>query len=247
MPNTRRRLRAGSGAVMLIGGAEDKLKARLILSRFVKLAGGAEADIVVVSTASMLGDVTTETYRTIFTELGAPHVTGVRPEERAEAEDPTGRRHSRQGDRRVPDRRQSAPAHVDRGGHPARLRHCISPTTVERSSPAPPQEPARWRRTCSRSATRAPRLVMASSSWPLGSGSRPTWWLTSTSNSERDWDGCCRRSPSRRRSSVSGSTRTRPRSSRRTGRWTSSAAERSPSSMARTCRPTRTDCGDVGP
>jgi cyanophycinase len=88
MPNTRRRLRAGSGAVMLIGGAEDKLKARLILSRFVKLAGGADADIVVVSTASMLGDVTTETYRTIFTELGATHVTGVRPEDRAEAESP---------------------------------------------------------------------------------------------------------------------------------------------------------------
>lgn len=88
MPNTKRRLRAGSGAVMLIGGAEDKLNARLILSRFVKLAGGADADIVVVSTASTLGDVTTETYRTIFTELGAPHVTGVRPEDRAEAESP---------------------------------------------------------------------------------------------------------------------------------------------------------------
>ncbi len=73
---------------MLIGGAEDKLTARLILSRFVKLAGGADADIVVVSTASMLGDATTETYRTIFTELGVPHVTGVRPEDRAEAESP---------------------------------------------------------------------------------------------------------------------------------------------------------------
>jgi cyanophycinase len=88
MPNTRRRLRAGSGAVMLIGGAEDKLNARLILSRFVKLAGGADADIVVVSTASSLGDATTETYRTIFTDLGAPPVTGVRPEDRAEAESP---------------------------------------------------------------------------------------------------------------------------------------------------------------
>jgi cyanophycinase len=73
---------------MLIGGAEDKLKARRILSRFVKLAGGPEAHIVVVSTASMLGDVTTDTYREIFTELGAAHVSGMRPMERREAEDP---------------------------------------------------------------------------------------------------------------------------------------------------------------
>jgi cyanophycinase len=88
MPNAIRRLRAGSGAVMLIGGAEDKLKAKRILTRFVKLAGGPDARIVVVSTASMLGDVTTESYRTIFTELGASHVVGMRPQERREAEDP---------------------------------------------------------------------------------------------------------------------------------------------------------------
>ena len=73
---------------MLIGGAEDKLKAKRILSRFVKLAGGPEAHIVVVSTASMLGDVTTESYTAIFTELGAAHVSGMRPQERKEAEDP---------------------------------------------------------------------------------------------------------------------------------------------------------------
>lgn len=93
MPSSSRRQRpqrphAGAGAVMLIGGAEDKLKARRILSRFVKLAGGPEARIVVVSTASMLGDVTTDTYKQIFTELGAAHVSGMRPMERREAEDP---------------------------------------------------------------------------------------------------------------------------------------------------------------
>jgi cyanophycinase len=88
MPNAKRPLRAGSGVVMLIGGAEDKLRTRLILSKFVKLAGGPDAHIVVVSTASMLGDVTTQTYRTIFTELGAAHVDGLRPQERKEAEDP---------------------------------------------------------------------------------------------------------------------------------------------------------------
>ncbi|MDP9301539.1 MAG: cyanophycinase [Actinomycetota bacterium] len=93
MPSSSRRQRpqlphAGAGAVMLIGGAEDKLKARRILSTFVRLAGGPEAHIVVVSTASMLGDVTTDTYKEIFTELGAARVSGMRPKERREAEDP---------------------------------------------------------------------------------------------------------------------------------------------------------------
>ena len=73
---------------MLIGGAEDKLKTKRVLSRFVKLAGGPEAQIVVVSTASMLGAVTTESYRAIFTELGAARVSGMHPQERREAEDP---------------------------------------------------------------------------------------------------------------------------------------------------------------
>src|SRR5881397_161982 len=43
------------GPVMVIGGAEDKLGERVILSRFVQLAGGAQAHIVVISTASSLG------------------------------------------------------------------------------------------------------------------------------------------------------------------------------------------------
>src|SRR4029450_6740855 len=34
----------GAGAVMLIGGAEDKLKGKRILSRFVRVAGGGDAD-----------------------------------------------------------------------------------------------------------------------------------------------------------------------------------------------------------
>lgn len=73
---------------MLIGGAEDKLRGRRILTRFVRLAGGAGANIVVVSTASELGDRTTELYVRIFTELGAATITGLNPQERAEAEDP---------------------------------------------------------------------------------------------------------------------------------------------------------------
>ncbi len=73
---------------MLIGGAEDKLKAKRILSRFVRLARGGEGHVVVVSTASMLGDVTTEAYSALFTELGVGRVSGLRQEERGEAEAP---------------------------------------------------------------------------------------------------------------------------------------------------------------
>jgi cyanophycinase len=76
------------GPVMVIGGAEDKLGERVILSRFVELAGGDQARIAVISTASSLGDAATELYRQIFSRVGAAKVTGLRPETREEANDP---------------------------------------------------------------------------------------------------------------------------------------------------------------
>src|ERR1700738_735177 len=75
------------GPVMVIGGAEDKLGERVILSRFAQLAGGDRARIVVISTASSLGDAATELYRQIFARVGASKVTGLRPETREEAND----------------------------------------------------------------------------------------------------------------------------------------------------------------
>ncbi|HET9848373.1 MAG TPA: cyanophycinase [Candidatus Dormibacteraeota bacterium] len=76
------------GSVMVIGGAEDKLGERVILSRFVQLAGGDRARIAVISTASSLGDAATDLYRHLFSRLGAATVTGLRPETREEANDP---------------------------------------------------------------------------------------------------------------------------------------------------------------
>src|SRR3984893_2807115 len=76
------------GPVMVIGGAEDKLGERVILSRFAQLAGGDRARIVVISTASSLGDAATDLYRHIFARVGAVNVTGLRPETRDEANDP---------------------------------------------------------------------------------------------------------------------------------------------------------------
>lgn len=77
-----------SGSVMLIGGAEDKIRDKVILSRFVDAAGGADGHVVVVSTASSLGDLATDRYRSLFGDLGVGTVTGLRPEEREQADDP---------------------------------------------------------------------------------------------------------------------------------------------------------------
>lgn len=73
---------------MIIGGAEDRLRDKVILSRFAKYAGGADAHVVVISTASSLGDEATEAYRQLFTGMGIGAITGLRPEERREADDP---------------------------------------------------------------------------------------------------------------------------------------------------------------
>lgn len=77
-----------AGPVMVIGGAEDKLRHKAILSRFVRFAGAEDGHVVVVSTASSLGDEATERYRELFGGLGITRVSGLRPEERAEANAP---------------------------------------------------------------------------------------------------------------------------------------------------------------
>jgi cyanophycinase len=79
---------APRGVLMMIGGAEDKLNARVLLNRFVRLAGGPAAIVAVISTASSLGDTVTDVYRGLFHKLGVPEVRGLRPETRAEADDP---------------------------------------------------------------------------------------------------------------------------------------------------------------
>jgi cyanophycinase len=76
------------GPVMIIGGAEDKLRDKLILTRFCSLAGGSDAVIVVISTASSLGDLATELYRQLFKDLGVAAVRGLRPVSREEANEP---------------------------------------------------------------------------------------------------------------------------------------------------------------
>ena len=78
----------GEGALLVIGGAEDKLGRRAVLGEFVARAGGAQARIAVVPTASSLGPEIIDVYSAVFTRLGAAEVYGVRPERRPEASDP---------------------------------------------------------------------------------------------------------------------------------------------------------------
>jgi cyanophycinase len=75
------------GTVIVIGGAEDKVRDRLILGRFVALAGGRDARIAVISTASSMGPEAGARYRDIFTELGAASVSPLHAETRTQAND----------------------------------------------------------------------------------------------------------------------------------------------------------------
>jgi len=72
--------------LLIIGGAERQGTA--ILSRFVALAGGPAARIVVIATASREPSVLETEYVSAFTGLGAGTVSAVRLETRAQANDP---------------------------------------------------------------------------------------------------------------------------------------------------------------
>jgi cyanophycinase len=59
------------GSILAVGGAEDKVKRRGILQRFVKEAGGKKARIAIVPTASTIPDERAAFYREVFAGLGA--------------------------------------------------------------------------------------------------------------------------------------------------------------------------------
>ena len=82
-PSTR------AGHLLIIGGAEDKLRQKQILARFTSLAGNGDARIAVISTASSLGDEATQLYQELFRSMGVSDVRGLRPLVRDDANDPT--------------------------------------------------------------------------------------------------------------------------------------------------------------
>jgi cyanophycinase len=77
-----------SGTLCVVGGAEDRVGDRIVLRKFVELAGGDGARIAVVATASSLGPEILESYDEVFRSLGAAATTPMRPQTRDEADDP---------------------------------------------------------------------------------------------------------------------------------------------------------------
>ena len=75
------------GMLLAIGGAEDKARDRLILRRFVALAGGAAARIAIIPTASSI-EGAGQRYKAIFLQLGAATAEVVYIPDRAAALDP---------------------------------------------------------------------------------------------------------------------------------------------------------------
>jgi cyanophycinase len=76
-----------AGTLCVIGGAEDRTGSRTVLREFVRLAGD-EPRIAVVATASSLGTEVLDEYAAVFRDLGAGDVLSMRPESRADADDP---------------------------------------------------------------------------------------------------------------------------------------------------------------
>ncbi|HVG09732.1 MAG TPA: cyanophycinase [Thermoanaerobaculia bacterium] len=75
-----------SGLLMAIGGAEDKVRERVILRAFVEAAGGPDANVVVLATASELAE-TGDRYAAIFESLHADTVEVLRVRSREDALD----------------------------------------------------------------------------------------------------------------------------------------------------------------
>ena len=78
---------ATRGWIVPIGGAENKENDRRILRRFVEVSGGADADIVVIPTASKMHE-TGQRYEAIFRDLGAARVTVMDFDTRRDCQEP---------------------------------------------------------------------------------------------------------------------------------------------------------------
>jgi cyanophycinase len=77
--------RVTQGPVMPIGGAEETKPGGEILERFVDLAGGKKARIVIIPTASDDPQRSGEGYATLFREMGAKEAAWLRVERREAA------------------------------------------------------------------------------------------------------------------------------------------------------------------
>jgi len=63
------------GNLIIIGGAEDKKKDCIILRKVAELAGGADAHLVVLTTATQMPDEIGKQYKDVFSRLGVRKIT----------------------------------------------------------------------------------------------------------------------------------------------------------------------------
>ena len=63
--------------IVVVGGAEDRVRQKLILRKFVELSGGENAKILVISIASETPEAIFEAYRRIFEKLGVSESRGL--------------------------------------------------------------------------------------------------------------------------------------------------------------------------
>lgn len=71
---------------MPIGGAEERVRNRIVLRRFVEICGGSAARIVIVPTASKL-ESTGPDYEAVFLDLGAEQARSIDVKERTDCRD----------------------------------------------------------------------------------------------------------------------------------------------------------------
>ncbi|MDJ0725452.1 MAG: cyanophycinase [Prochloraceae cyanobacterium] len=74
-------------AIIVIGGAEDKVHGREILRTFFNRAGGNEAMLAIIPSASREPTLIGERYQRIFEEMGAKHIKVLDIRDRAQSED----------------------------------------------------------------------------------------------------------------------------------------------------------------
>ena len=80
MPRTT--TRAAAPTLFIIGGAEDRVGRASLLRRFVKLAGGRQAKLVIIPTASSFRDEVVAAYTEVFARFGASAISVVNPTSR---------------------------------------------------------------------------------------------------------------------------------------------------------------------
>jgi cyanophycinase len=75
-------------AVMIIGGAEDKIHGRLILQTFFQRSGGTDAKIAIIPSASREPAATGLRYTTLFEEMGAKAIEVIDIRDREQGAEP---------------------------------------------------------------------------------------------------------------------------------------------------------------